>query len=146
MSEDFSKQIKTLSMYLNKAEKEVKSKEKQFLTVACAEVERQAKTAMRDTTVDMSKTYGKRGHHPSFPGNAPAPDSGELMRSITHEVTVEGEEVIGKVGSILRNPDYPKFLEYGTSKMKPRPWLSTALERSHNFMVQAFQKIMRGKE
>ncbi len=28
MSEDFSKQIKTLSMYLNKTEKEVKSKEK----------------------------------------------------------------------------------------------------------------------
>lgn len=146
MSEDFSKQIKTLSMYLEKTEKEVESKEKQFVTVACAEVERQAKTAMRDTTVDMSKTYGKRGHHPSFPGNAPAPDSGELMRSITHEVTVENGEVVGKVGSILRNPDYPKFLEYGTSKMKPRPWLSLALVRSHSFMVQAFQRIMRGKE
>lgn len=146
MADDFGKQIKTLTMYFEKETKEIQAKEKKFVTVACAEVERQAKTLMRDATVDPNKTYGKRGHHPSVPGSAPAPDSGELMRSVTHEVTIENGEVVGKVGSILRNPDYPKFLEFGTSKMKPRPWLSAALEKSQNFMVQAFQSIMRGKK
>ena len=70
------------------------------------------------------------------------------MRSITHEVREENGEVVGVVGvvgSTLRNPDYPKFLEFGTSKMKPRPWLSTAIEKSQNFMEQAFQSIMKGE-
>ena len=145
---DIDGQIKKAILYLQKKEKEATQNEKKFVTVACAEIERQAKTLMRDTTVDMEKTYGKRGHHPSLPGNAPAPDTGTLMRSITHEVREENGEVVGVVGvvgSTLRNPDYPKFLEFGTSKMKPRPWLSTAIEKSQNFMVQAFQKIMKGE-
>ena len=146
MADDLQKQIGKIILDLQKKEKETVQNEKKFVTVACAEIERQAKTLMRDTAVDMEKTYGKRGHHPSLPGNAPAPDSGTLMRSITHEVTVEGNEVTGLVGSTLRNPDYPKFLEFGTSKgLKPRPWLSTAIEKSQNFMVQAFQTIMKGE-
>ena len=142
---DIDGQIKKAILYLQKKEKEATQNEKKFVTVACAEVERQAKTLMRDTAVDMEKTYGKKGHHPSLPGNAPAPDTGTLMRSIAHEIKQERDEVIGNVGSILRNPDYPKFLEFGTSKMKPRPWLSTAIEKSQNFMEQAFQKIMKGE-
>lgn len=145
MSDDLQKQIGKIILDLQKKEKETVQNEKKFVTVACAEIERQAKTLMRDTVVDMEKTYGKKGHHPSLPGNAPAPDTGTLMRSVTHEVMVEGNEVIGLVGSTLRDPDYPKFLEFGTSKMKPRPWLSTAIEKSHNFMVQAFQSIMKGE-
>ena len=143
---DIDGQIKKAILYLQKKEKEVTQKEKKFVTVACAEIERQAKTLMRDTAVDMEKTYGKKGHHPSLPGNAPAPDTGKLMRSITHEVREENGEVVGVVGSTLRNPDYPKFLEFGTSKMKPRPWLSTAIEKSQNFMTQAFQTIMKGED
>ena len=145
---DIDGQIKKAILYLQKKEKEATQNEKKFVRVACAEIERQAKTLMRDAAVDMEKTYGKRGHHPSLPGNAPAPDTGTLMRSITHEVREENGEVVGVVGvvgSTLRNPDYPKFLEFGTSKMKPRPWLSTAIEKSQNFMVQAFQKIMKGE-
>ena len=145
MSDDLQKQIGKIILDLQKKEKETVQNEKKFVTVACAEIERQAKTLMRDTVVNMEKTYGKKGHHPSLPGNAPAPDTGTLMRSVTHEVTVEGNEVTGLVGSIYRNPDYPKFLEFGTSKMKPRPWLSTAIEKSQNFMVQAFQSIMKGE-
>lgn len=143
---DIDRQIKKAILYLQKKEKEATQNEKKFVRVACAEIERQAKTLMRDTAVDMEKTYGKRGHHPSLPGNAPAPDTGTLMRSITHEVREENGEVVGVVGSTLRNPDYPKFLEFGTSKMKPRPWLSTAIEKSQNFMEQAFQTIMKGED
>ena len=142
---DINKQLKDFSVALSKYRESVHEKETKFVTVACAEVERQAKTLMRDTAVDMEKTYGKRGHHTSLPGNAPAPDTGTLMRSITHEVREENGEVVGVVGSTLRNPDYPKFLEFGTSKMKPRPWLSTAIEKSQNFMEQAFQSIMKGE-
>lgn len=142
---DFQKQLKDFSVALEKYRESTHEKETKFVTVACAEIERKAKTLMKDTVVDVSKSYGSKGHHPSFPGNAPAPDTGELMRSITHEVKQKSGEVVGVVGSTLRNPDYPKFLEFGTSKMKPRPWLSKAIEESQNFLVQAFQQIMKGE-
>lgn len=140
----FADDIRKFKAYLEKQEKELESKKRKFVTVACAEVERQAKTLMRDTVVDIEKSYGKKGHHPSLPGNAPAPDTGTLMRSITHEVRMEGREPTGVVGSTLVNPDYPKYLEYGTSKMKPRPWLSAAIVKSQSFIAQAWQAIMKG--
>ena len=64
---DFADQIKTLSMFLEKTEKEIQGREKKFVTVACAEIERKAKTEMRDTLVNPAVTYGKKGHHPSMP-------------------------------------------------------------------------------
>lgn len=116
---------------------------KKFVTYSCAEVERTAKTLMRDTSVDMNKTYGKKGHHPSLPGKAPAPDTGTLLQSITHSVKVTKDGAEGEVGSILRNPDYPAFLEYGTSKMKPRPWLSAALIKCQSFMTNLKRSLFK---
>ena len=111
-----------------------------FVTYACAEVERVAKTSMRDTTVNPDVTYGK--HHPSMPGYAPAPDTGTLMQSVTHSVEVDSNgEVYGEVGSILKNPDYPRYLEFGTSKMQPRPWLSPAFEKSRAFIKNLAKEI-----
>ena len=80
---DINKQLKDFSVALSKYREGVHEKETKFVTVACAEIERQAKTLMRDTAVDMEKTYGKRGHHPSLPGNAPAPDTGTGARRQT---------------------------------------------------------------
>lgn len=106
-----------------------------FVTWTCAEVERTAKSIMRDTRVNQSVTYGRKGHHPSVEGEPPAPDTGALMQSVTHSVdVVTDNKVVGYVGSILKNPDYPKFLEFGTSKMKPRPWLSASLIKCQNWI------------
>ena len=113
-----------------------------FITLSCAEVERKAKTLMRDTTVNESVTYGKKGHHPSLPGNAPAPDKGTLLQSVTHSFDLDSKgNVKGYVGSVLKNPPYPRYLEYGTSKMKPRPWLSAALIKSQEFIAAKFREI-----
>jgi hypothetical protein len=86
-------------------------------------------------------TYGKRHHHPSIPGSAPAPDSGELMRSITHDVSSKDGQSIGHVGSIINNPPYPVYLEYGTTKMKPRPWLSASIIQCHSWMSNLFKEL-----
>ena len=114
---------------------------KRFVTLSSAEVERTAKTIMRDTITNPDVTYGKKGHHPSVEGNPPAPDTGTLLQSITHSVKVEGNEAIGEVGSVIHNSDYPRFLEYGTSKMKPRPWLSASLIKCQSFMAGLFREI-----
>ena len=112
-----------------------------FVTMSCAEVERTAKSIMRDTPTNPNVTYG-RGHHPSIAGNPPAPDTGTLLQSVTHSVDVKDNgSVEGYVGSILKNPDYPRYLELGTSKMKPRPWLSTALAKCQSFMSNLKKEI-----
>ena len=121
--------------------KQAQSDSRKFVTLASAEVERTAKTIMRDTVTNPNVTYGRKGHHPSVAGEPPAPDTGTMLQSVTHSVETEGLEPVGYVGSTLQNPPEPRYLEYGTSKMKPRPWLSTALIKSQSFMDNLFREI-----
>ena len=104
----------------------------------CATIQREAQEGMRDTSVDFTKTYGKHGHHPSLPGNPPAVDTGTLRRSVTY--SVDEKNLVGYVGSVINDPPYGAYLEYGTSRMKPRPWLKPATEKS----METIKKIMAG--
>ena len=143
MAKTFEQQITDFTRALEKQVKKAEADSRKFVTMSCAEVERTAKTIMRDSPTNPDVAYGKKGHHPSFAGNPPAPDTGTLMRSITHEVSGNGKQVIGEVGSIIHNSDYPKYLEYGTSKMKPRPWLSASLIKCQSWMANLWKEIFR---
>lgn len=133
--------LEQFQVELERYPKQALADSKRFVTLSSAELERTAKSLMRDTITNPDVTYGKKGHHPSYPGQAPAPDTGTMLQSITHSVEVKNDEVVGYVGSILNNPPYPRYLEYGTSKMKPRPWLSTSLIKCQSFMNNLFREI-----
>lgn len=62
---------------------------------------------MRNTE-KSSRTYGKRQHRPSLPGNPPAIDSGRLVNSFEVNATADYVEV----GT---NVEYAKYLQNGTS-------------------------------
>ena len=143
MAKTFEQQITDFTRALEKQVKKAEADSKKFVTMSCAEVERTAKTIMRDSPTNPDVSYGKKGHHPSYAGNPPAPDTGTLMRSITHEVSGKGKQVVGEVGSIIHNSDYPKYLEYGTSKMKPRPWLSASLIKCQSWMSNLWKEIFK---
>ena len=128
---------------LEKQAKQAEADSRKFVTMASAEVERTAKRIMVESPTNPDVSYGRKHHHPSYVGNPPAPDTGTLMRSITHSVTVKGNEVIGEVGSLIHDSDYPRYLEYGTSKMKPRPWLSASLIKCQSFMANLWKEIFR---
>lgn len=90
-------------------------------------------TIKRGNSGDLRKTKkgldGKRRkiHRPSMPGFPPAVDTGNLLRSIKMDVrSARGFEV--EVGSDIKKPEYPTFLELGTDKMAARPWLKPAVE------------------
>ena len=104
-----------------------------------AGLESQVKQGMRDTEVNTSVSYGKKHHHPSVDGDYPAPDTGTLMRSVTHDVRSNGTQIIGEVGTTL---EYGKYLEYGTSKMKPRPFLSLANIKLQSWFNEVWNKYM----
>lgn len=111
----------------------------------CATIQREAQESMRDTKIDASKSYYRHNknipHHPSMPYNPPAVDTGTLRRSITY--TVDEKNLVGYVGSVLNDPPYGAYLEmaeYGSSRMKPRPWLKPATEKS----LETIKKLMAG--
>ena len=143
MAKTFEQQITDFTRAIENQVKKAEADSKKFVTMSCAEVERTAKTIMRDSPTNPDVSYGKKGHHPSYAGNPPAPDTGTLMRSITHEVSVKGNEVVGEVGSIINYSNYPRYLEYGTSKMKPRPWLSASLIRCQSWMANLWKEIFK---
>lgn len=72
------------------------------------------------------RVYGK--HRASAPGQAPASDTGRLVQGIVVE---PGDEPLSfDVKSLA---DYAGFLEYGTSRMAPRPYLEpSAREQADN--------------
>lgn len=60
------------------------------------------------------------GENPSSPGNLPHKLSGQLLKSMTWNLD-KGRMVLA-VGSNLKG--HPSFLETGTRRMEPRPWLT----------------------
>jgi|AKVG01.1.fsa_nt_gi HK97 gp10 family phage protein len=74
------------------------------------------------------KTYKRRGvtHTASAPFNPPNADTGNLMSNIK----VVRERMLNyTVGTRGSGAPYGLYLEFGTSKMKARPWLSPAVDK-----------------
>lgn len=132
---------------LSQKQKQVETDIGKALAKSCALVQSTAIKSMRDTAIDYSKsyhTYNKQiVHHPSIAGNPPAVDTGTLRRSITYNVNEN--EKYGRVGSTIKNPPYGLYLEYGTSRMRPRPWLRPALEKSLPMIKEFFKNALRGE-
>lgn len=75
--------------------------------------------------VTYEKYNPRRTHTASSAGNPPNTDTGFLVSNI-HAV-IDPDRLGGSVES---RADYSGFLEFGTSKMKARPYLQPALEEN----------------
>lgn len=69
-------------------------------------------------------------------GQAPNTDTGRLVSSIAAEKTGETEYEIGT------NLDYGEYLEMGTVKMRPRPWLVPALNANRDNLLSNIEKAV----
>ena len=79
--------------------------------------------------------YGN--HQASAPGQPPATDTGQLVRSIT--MSVEGTE--GEVIGVIRaSAPYAAMLEFGTSNIEPRPYMQPGLESQRRKIEEMFRK------
>jgi HK97 gp10 family phage protein len=100
---------------------------------------------MKDLMVDSIKTGSKSGktytrngmsHQSSAPGQPPANDTGKLIESIKVEKR--------KNTSTLKiDADYAGYLEYGTSKMRPRPFILPALMKIKKKLMTMIKRNAR---
>lgn len=67
---------------------------------------------------------GTYTHVASNEGQAPNTDTGKLVASIAVEKEKEANYLVGS------NLEYASFLEFGTSKTGPRPWLEPAMRKN----------------
>lgn len=69
------------------------------------------------------RVYTRRGiaHQASAPGEAPATDTGKLVGSIVADAK-------GLTAYVEARSVYGRWLEYGTRRIKPRPFLVPAVE------------------
>ena len=80
----------------------------------------------------------RREHRASAPGQAPASDTGNLVSKII--VRQKSQDVT----SVESNANYSAFLEYGTSKMQPRPFMLPAFEKSKKPITEAtFKRVVK---
>lgn len=103
------------------------------------------------TLQGQGRQYGK--HRASKPGEPPAIDLGILRASIMNEVELSGKSVDGRVGTdaehiaanapVGTDVNYGLYLETGTSKMAPRPFLVPALRRTRKKVVKIFKNANR---
>lgn len=63
-------------------------------------------------------------HRASLPGDPPAPDTGRLRASVTHEVLAAPDAVTARTSV---NAEYALPLEEGTEKIAPRPFRARIL-------------------
>ena len=105
----------TIKSYRKEREKEILNGLQKGLEKVGLVVERQAK---------INVTQNPPSH--------PQVQTGRLRSSIIHEVH-PGEVVIGT------NVVYGKYLEFGTSRMPPYPWLFPAVESEKSKIIEALK-------
>lgn len=141
--------FKQFEKYLSNVANSIQGELEKTIKLCCQKVRSDIQDSMAKTPRDTTKTYytnnKTKGHNPSLPGNPPAPDTGNLRNSIRYEVYGSGTEVYGIIGTTQKNPPYGTYLEYGTSKMAPRPWLRPAMLRNNDWIKKMLKQTVANK-
>jgi HK97 gp10 family phage protein len=79
-------------------------------------------------------------HRASAPGDPPAVDTGRLRGSTQSEVMATSS---GAFGIVSVNTEYAAYLEFGTEKIAPRPFMSAVLREGVGRIREAFIRYAR---
>lgn len=99
---------------------------------------REAKRLIR-TGPKTGRKWPNLPNRSSAPFEAPAEQSGKLSKSIGYRVRNHTQMEIGASAESERGAPYPRFLEDGTRKMKPRPYLLKSVNNTARDAQKALQ-------
>lgn len=108
---------------------------------ACGSTAKAIEGKMKMAIMDTRKTgriyrFGKVIHQASAPGEPPATDTGNLVNSIN------SEKVRQMLHRVNVHAEYGPYLEYGTSRMSPRPFLNPAFEDEREAFKRRVDKLI----
>jgi HK97 gp10 family phage protein len=111
------------------------------LYASAKQVEGEAKKSILSGS-KSGRIYTRRSvtHRASAPGEAPASDTGRLVNSINSQLSGPSEATV-KAGAGIAQ--YAPWLEFGTSKIAPRPFMFPALEKSKQWIYDRMQDALR---
>ena len=78
---------------------------------------------------------GSTQHQASTAGNPPNSDTGTLVKNITIEKIKGGFDIGSRKGA-----PWGAWLEFGTNKISPRPWLQPAYDKVTKELMQYFKE------
>lgn len=94
-----------------------------------------------DSFVALFRPDGGRNlsefHQSSSPGDPPATDTGALVGSIVLDFELNGTTY---EAFVVANAKHAVYLEFGTARMEPRPFLGPALERHRADFIKEIKK------
>lgn len=133
--EGLDEAIANIGYYYDATDAEIE----QVIRVGALSVEADAVTSIQ-RGAKTGKIYqrGNITHQSSAPGEAPATDTGNLVQNI--KSVKDTGKFSWLVGTGLK---YGRYLEHGTTNMKPRPWLIPALEKNRKNITEMIQKATR---
>jgi HK97 gp10 family phage protein len=115
--------------FANELDKAIKKYALEIRNTAVQTISRGARTG---------KFYKRRSiiHQASSPGEFPKTDTGRLVSSIRTDFRF----LEADIGSDV---NYSQYLEKGTTKMKPRPWLEPSLETQREWMIEEINTVIK---
>lgn len=138
---ELNEKLREISIELAGSSDEIKSEVGKVLFKGANKTRNTIIKSMRNTRrASHSYKRGDKIHFPSKEGSPPAIDKGNLIASILFD---SNEDSI-QLGSIITEPKYPQWLEEGTKKMKPRPWLNPAMNENRPEIIHNLGGVVPG--
>ena len=118
------------------------------------EIRNEAISSMRSTPktgLTYPRQKGKKMHIASSPGNAPAVDTGDLIKSLIIDTRPGGGAFTDfevEVGTNITDPPYGSYLEFGTKEgelMAARPWLQPAIDKKTKFLESRLKRAIKNQ-
>lgn len=129
-------EIQIRSSWLPGMGRRLREEASRIVKAAALDCEGRAKASMGEgKSGRIYERAGGQTHQASAPGEAPAIDIGNLINSIQTEEESELSQVVS-VGA-----EYGIFLEYGTSHMAPRPFMTPAAEAARGPFLRNMETI-----
>ena len=129
----------TIRLYTKEITQSIKDTASKRMYEAVNEVRSQVNVTLSGKRTGRTyKVPGTNRHYQaSSPGEPPAQATGRLRQSVFARVEGMGNQVTGRVGTEL---PYGLWLDEGTKKMKPRPWLERSLDKAIPRLREIFER------
>jgi len=135
------KNLKKVMSQLNRLEKDMEPDFQEIVKGGAQLIRGEAIKSIQQgakSGIVYEKYNPRRSHRASAPGEAPASDTGNLVSKILIKQKDKNNT------QVESGANYSAFLEYGTSKMQPRPFMLPAFEKSKKPIAEAtFKRVKR---